>query len=621
MLIYFASFPLMADCNLSDGINIAEGADKKVSLFNPGSTLVDHKVQDQDGLGTCYANSSSVLLKSILPTHPDISYHHAAITHSANQSKNKYESGNTKYLRSEGQDKVSFVNAGRICDTMNALKKSGGACPKVHSQLENSSLGDPTVQARLYHGLGKYFELSNSLKSNPTAQANLAEEIDQALEFIQQRKEMKSCGQEKIPANQGLKNMMRNLEINSWGCLSPEEFKTKLNFPNKQLIDEQFASILSSKLSKSVKDAIINSSFVFVPNPHPDLILKLEEKLKNDPEFIKQFDNFLKDPTSTPSKDLSLKMGLKMNEVLHELFPASKYPNCKFNQKSMYHPLTGVFFFGDTDDKEPPQLKGLGEEFLKGAKIEKLSCKTNPSDLLKSKEFHEEIKDILKTRNTNNSSCPIPHGDVIAGALLPLIELDQNLEKSKVKEILSNPFSVGAKQLKDFLMPECQDKENLLYLDNIQCKEYGFCNVSYSNVQYSGPENGCFTLDNAKKYFSKKAINSINNGTAFNVHTCSDFIVKDPKIKSKFCTNKSYSMHEMSVTGYRCIGGKMEYEVLNSWGTNYCPIGQDPAVNKSNEFECELNSDGKFTGRFWVKEDILVENTQTFSVISNKDKP
>ena len=31
-------------------------------------------VQDQDGVGSCYANQSSLLLQSVIPDHPNLSY-------------------------------------------------------------------------------------------------------------------------------------------------------------------------------------------------------------------------------------------------------------------------------------------------------------------------------------------------------------------------------------------------------------------------------------------------------------------------------------------------------------------------------------------------------------------
>ena len=71
--IFFMSFNLAAqDCG-----NIANG--QVVRLDEAGGSLQNSKVQDQDGLGTCYANTASVLLQSALPNNPDVSYINLAL--------------------------------------------------------------------------------------------------------------------------------------------------------------------------------------------------------------------------------------------------------------------------------------------------------------------------------------------------------------------------------------------------------------------------------------------------------------------------------------------------------------------------------------------------------------
>jgi hypothetical protein len=612
LFISFYTNFLFADCTLSDGSVILEGAQNKQSLLAPGKSLESHKVQDQD--------SSSVLLKSILPSNPDISYHHAAISYSADKRQNVTQSGDTRFMRAGTNNRDTFVERGRVCQTIDSLKKAGGACPKENSELENQTLGDPEVQSRIYKGLGKYFDLANSVKSSNMEQDRLESEVDSAIDLIQEKIKNKSCGNQNIPGREGLKDLIPSLNINSLGCLSREEFNSQINFQNATLFNESF-SHLSNPSAVRIFSQMQNSGLIVVSNPNPSLILKLEEKMNNDPVFLQEFDKYLNNSESEPSNDLSVKLAHKLNDVFHEIYPQSKLSKCKIKPGEKYHPFTGVLRFGPPSQSEipdSPHLISMGKTFLNAARIEKKGCQ---SDFMRTTKFQEEIKDLLKTRNSQNSSCPISNGNVIADAILPLIELDKDLDKSKIKEILSNPFTKGAKQLTSYLMPGCDNNKNLLPLDNIECFEHGLCHFSNVNTKFQGPQGGCLQFNQAKKIFAKKAVDTIKNGVAFNVHICLDFLQGNPNIKTNFCKTSKKGFHEMAVTGFRCLNGKMEYEVLNSWGSQYCPIGRDPANNKSESFECELNSEGKFTGKFWVKEDVLVENTQTFSVINKKVTP
>ncbi len=614
------SIRAFSECTLPDGSKVPEGAQNGQSLTSQGRPLETHKVQDQDGLGTCYGNSSSVLLKSILPSHPDISYHHAAISYSIDQGQNRTKSGDTKFIRAGSISGDTFVEKGKVCQTIDSLRKNGGACPKNNSELENQTLGDPNVQSRIYKGLGKYFDLANTIKVSTTEQDKLENELDLAIDLVKDKIERKSCGNQKVPARNGLKDLIMSLKTNSLGCLSNEEFLSQVNFQNNKLFDEQF-SHLSSPHAVDVFRGLQNSGMVMVSNPNPSLILRLEEKMNSDSNFVAEFDKYLNSSESSPSKDFSVKLAHKLNDVFHELLPQSKLSKCRIKPEEKYHPMMGILRFGPPSQSEipdSPQLISLGEKFLSSAKIEKKGCQNN---FLQTTEFQEEIKDLLKTRNSQNSLCPMPHGGVIAEAILPLLELDKDLGKEKIKEILSNPFSRGAKQLKNYLMPGCEKSENLISLDNIQCFEHGMCHFSNVNTKFQGPQGGCLRFDQAKKLFAQKAVSSLKNGVALNVHTCFDFLLGNPMVKTNFCKTAKKGFHEMAVTGFRCLDGKLEYEILNSWGSQYCPIGRDPAKNKSEAFECELNSEGKFTGKFWVKEDVLVENTQTFSVINKKVTP
>lgn len=123
--IFFMSFNLVAqDCG-----NIANG--QVVRLDEAGGSLQNSKVQDQDGLGTCYANTASVLLQSALPNNPDVSYINLALGYAEKHSANK--NGSSYAYDSAGN---LLLTGGLVCESIQEAKKNG-VCNRRDVPLEN----------------------------------------------------------------------------------------------------------------------------------------------------------------------------------------------------------------------------------------------------------------------------------------------------------------------------------------------------------------------------------------------------------------------------------------------------------------------------------------------------
>ena len=95
------------------------------------------------------------------------------------------------------------------------------------------------------------------------------------------------------------------------------------------------------------------------------------------------------------------------------------------------------------------------------------------------------------------------------------------------------------------------------------------------------------------------------NGRPIIIDVCTGFF-DDPNSAINFDTkncdeSRDHGFHSMNVIGQRCINGKVEYQIQNSWG-NYC----DYLYNEDLEdylYECDKNE-----GNFWVSEEILINN-------------
>jgi hypothetical protein len=76
----------------------------------------------------------------------------------------------------------------------------------------------------------------------------------------------------------------------------------------------------------------------------------------------------------------------------------------------------------------------------------------------------------------------------------------------------------------------------------------------------------------------------------------------------------------MTISGYRCVEGKIEYEILNSWG-GYCIVNNNDGVTfKNSAVECQQDDNGNPIGVMWIKEDVLVDSTTDITVVSKRSK-
>ncbi len=106
-----------------------------IDLSAPGGSFENFRTQDQNGLGTCYANTASAILESILPSNSEVSYLDLAI----------------RYKESTGISRAidSSLDAGYICQTIETAKASGGVCPRSDTLFESYAIhGDKANVSR-----------------------------------------------------------------------------------------------------------------------------------------------------------------------------------------------------------------------------------------------------------------------------------------------------------------------------------------------------------------------------------------------------------------------------------------------------------------------------------------
>lgn len=580
---YVASGPAFADCRVPQGNSfVVVGEGQVISLLSEGKSLASHKIQDQDGLGTCYANTASVMMKSVLPGNPDISYLHAAVQSSTNGDRGKFNVSDTQYWRMGKENKMeSFTAGGFICETVNALKKTGGACRRELSTLEMNKFS-ADLQETMFKNLGIYFDALNKAKQNNADLEKFKGDFILAIEAINAEKAAlkQACEVQKtsdLPLEKALSNFLNQHYFNVDG----EEFCDKLRL-------EQFKKLVS-------QDSIFGKDRTRI-KPSQETLAKLEGLIRSEPSLGKKLRSFAATPSNKVNRlqelEVAKVLGKKIYDLYHsEVQPKSRMPICSGVKDTIEE---DSFLFGDMFIRDMREAKNS-------------DCSVD----------HKAVLDDVFSHN----KCIAPTNlDMILNAVSPLMEIGMEVNQAMQNHLLNqNPTNGG--QLKNLLFPGCYKPENLFPLANVSCSTYTPCASglnSVDNTYYSGPKNGCENMNTAMTTTRKLIHEGLINNRALGVSVCTSFMI-DPTHKTDYCKNKKagvekHTYHAMTVSGLRCSRGKMEYQLVNSWGRHSCPEG---AKLPNSPLKCEKDAANMNTGNFWVTEDVMVDSMTGLSEIKN----
>lgn len=563
-----------ADCTLPGGRTLPES--QAVSLLDEGKSLSQFRIQDQDGLGTCYANATSAVLQSVLPNNPEISYGHAAIQTTVLGWRADPRDSNYTILNSENP---AVVNGGYFCETVTALKRSGGACPKSLSVLENTEQLDPAIQQRFYNDLGRYFDILR-VSSTPEALSELRTDLGKVIDSMkyyraEQRERCEELSSSPFPITYPVSELLSDLALSlndgsTCGAERLDLLKPYLG-PNSDVRSDRVGRV----------------------TPAPSVVSGIRAMIEGDEEIKRLLKDY---PILTPSQTNRFNnlMGGKLKPYLLSLIQSESLSD---SCKSTPHD----WLSSEVD---------LGFMIPDGISAQEDYCKNFPVD------------PTFKTETELSCIAPV-RLETLMKAIKPLTEIGRALDEQLLND-LTTPESPNEHKLRALLMPQCENPANLVAMNNVSCATFSTCssglNASMENLTYDGPPGGCYEFSQAKNMARERIFNNIRNGRAVGLSVCTNFMTT-PGVRTNFCKGgagggvKGHAFHAMTVSGYRCQNGELEYQVLNSWG-KHCPAG-DKTGFKNSDLECELGADGRPSGRFWLKEDVMVDSAVGFTQILN----
>jgi hypothetical protein len=527
------------------------------SLFS--STLSHQKTQTQGGLGTCYANALSVSLGA--EHGENISYQQLALIGSSSRAKNI-----EKIVKGDIGSSEMFVEGGDTCSTFDAMKKSKkNLCLSKDFPLEN--IPRPKKQGETFEVIGRLYQRLFSLPKDD--RIKLAREL--------QYKSMEATS------------------LNLF-CQNEEDF---------EINDFEF--------EKELKAACINNS----------AILKRYSRLSKTKGGMEIFKEQTGKENSNDFLTLEAFIGrMKKDEATSEL-------TCKFNPE-----LKKVMKEIKSDINKNASVSGnylkRSEKYLEQLRpaISKLQRVSDSILGVKKTELDLYLKNIILDDIENVRNAHMCKESTVVMELYSFLEddrchiggfnqkevegagygmlglLDLGMDLDKINNLLNsfNDFLTPQNYFMSTLGGNC-DQQGIKFNKNLKCVEEGF---PIGNTLLNSKEE----LKNKSKIKFNKIYKNrlLKNKRPLVVSLCTGFLKESENEQANYsgkngktfkCDNtKKHGLHSMNIVGHRCIKGKIEYEILNSWGAQ---------CGSYNDFF--KNSCDPETGRFFIPEEMLLSNT------------
>lgn len=246
----FLTLVLIFSLTQSFGQDCGEMADNEVQrLDKEDGPLWQSRIQDQDGVGTCFANTTSVALQTLLPGKPDISYLHLAFASAQVEQApiNDKRGVDSAYrVSEEGQKAGLLIDGGDVCETIKSAQspKIGGVCLRNDVLLEkmifnsqtNNSQDNLFLQKKLIEAVSTYYDSTKlAFGTNDKAQAlnDYTKAFNDIIKKNQEAFTVKNCSAaDTSNAEAVLKNSLARIYVylvNKYGAISTDQMHKPIN--------------------------------------------------------------------------------------------------------------------------------------------------------------------------------------------------------------------------------------------------------------------------------------------------------------------------------------------------------------------------------------------------------
>jgi hypothetical protein len=530
-----------------------------INLDGPNKSLHNFKVQDQDGLGVCYANAASLLLQAILPNNPEVSYLHLASLSINDELSEKRQSQVALNIYAQKVDDPDKAVNGRGLTTQWDLAIDGGhTCDVIQKTIaKQESQKKPILCSRSGMNLErilssedndhKQFKTILSTSQYMNIFQNSFVNIDEEAGFFN-KKSVLNKRKKYISFRDSLDKIISDKKI------SLE--KNECNKINTAYLSSLFNSIIPKVLA-------YESCFNTGESTYNYRHCKTVRKILNTPT--------INSDDSVQSNGINSNWMTKISQALSSR-------KSRFEKDDILNDIKNSFL-ADINIKERNEAKDLLSSFTNdkifNLELEKLSkeykevTETGSSSLCIDRNLYNYFEQNEFEADWNKDLFLCKHSELLKQATKLVIDYKQsglNNLNNVIKFLTVNANLDYDSAMISLYATDCADSAKITIPKKIEC---------FSNK---------VSIEN-KSTTNLLIIDRIKNNQPLVANLCSA-ILKKPK--DQFRMNECGN-HALGVTGLKCVGGKFKYLIQNSWGAN------SKAYNAAIE-----NVEGK--GSYWFDE-------------------
>jgi len=596
------------------------------SLRSQGKSLQSMQLQDQDGLGTCYANALSLAMEAELGT--PVSYHQIAVNYG--QRENATASGSRRRAVTERDDDnfVSevFTEGGNACEAFDLMRarRPRSICRRGDVPLEN--LNNPDDQERIFNNLSEFYDSFTDFRRNHrTAARQFADSLRDAI----------TSSQTSAPAR----------------CQTMHDEPNKTSENMKSML-ENFCAEEYSKLkdtTEHISNLVATMSELTVSADDADRRTEIEARIRRLRRVAFTQRNKIRAIGSIEGDAL---LAAGPDPVSPEGELQFSWPECHVKE-SLVTPLRSHMqaietAFNQEGEMNPEAtMRPLVNRFLASNLPSIAGAPDFPAEIFNMANGTPMSEDILRSEFSEDLSKAVPgycrqrvvwqdlqNPNIIQQTFYNRghVCLSSELLDSTVSafsglsvmgngsfpsnELLTALTNVDS-GLNDFMMgvagPGCQT-DAITIPSSLRCREVHYPTGVSSRARRGKTAAEISALERQRSaehmrtYVNETLQMRAGAGRPVMISVCSGFL-KNDTFDSDFgrsCTDgiENHGSHAMNIVGYRCRAGKVEYQIQNSWGQG---CGSYRTTDEPSRALYDCNSDG---GYIWVPEDVLVPSTK-----------
>lgn len=566
-----------------------------VRLDRKGGPLEKSAIQDQDGVGSCYANQASIMLQSVIPTNPNLSYLNLGLYYATDYTIPKLR-GNQNSSYMHPQSKGSVIDGGFSCKAINAAlarqkqTNAGVLCKSSDVNIEHSFFSQagskPDNQNKVLTASADYMTKYQSVFGKP-------EDLNSATLQSNRAK----ADQFKI----ALKKFIQN---------AGDGYARECNALSTGWKDKGGQYKRTSAMLDMVENALIKA---FTDNPKCMTNPASSETCQSLAQYAKMAS---KDPKSKSSQvDFSLSEQLKtqlknaestifkntdqdkvLQEIANQLKIADKSKNTEQDKKFIANIVMKSIY--------PSDLKNLSSDANSNQSNDVELCKQGKfmSAFTTGRFITEASKDVVLC----NYKGLLSNARDLASTLPMKTAKDMSTFVDFITEKAGLKYDEAILPL---IATDCSVDKRVLIPEELKCNQV-VMNFAAGDFKSGSKAPATAAATEVIKANRKRMLSSLDSDTALGITVCSKYW-KDPNYgyntyptreqRAQSCQNGRDSFHSIAAIGYRCKNNRIQYLAQNSWGPNW----KEP--NKDIEFE---------NGKAWLDEDTLFQNLETIDYMS-----